>query len=299
MLEGDLGSALGRTQVKAVAMEAKVSKNTAEEGMVTSMTIYEMASFNIRFDNPADGENSWEYRKEHVLGMMAHYRWDVVGLQEARGNQLRFLSELDDYRTEGASRDHDPESEHSPIFYKKSVFDKEDGGTFWLSQTPDVPSKSWGSDCMRICTWVRLKDMRNGKRLLFMNTHLDHISEEARYRGALMILDWIEQYAVGLPVVLTGDFNASPEERCYKEIIKRLTDTRRVADANHYGPWGTFADFRYDIPWSELKEIDYIFADKQVKVLRTRAVTDSFDRKYPSDHFPITATLEITDHKGD
>lgn len=267
---------------------------TAEGWLVTSMAIYELASFNIRFDNPADGENAWEYRKEHMLRLMAHYRWDIFGVQEARGNQLRFLSGLEDYETEGISRDHDPESEHCPIFYKASVFDKEDGGTFWLSLTPDVPSKSWDSDCMRICTWIRVKDKRNGNRLLFMNTHLDHISEEARYHGALMIVEWIEQHAMNLPIILTGDFNASAQERCYQAIIDRLFDTRKAADVLHYGPQGTFTDFRYDIPWNELKEIDYIFADKQVKVLRTRAVTDSFDRKFPSDHFPITATLEFT-----
>lgn len=257
------------------------------------MTICKVASFNIRFDNPADGENSWERRKSHVLDMMAHYRWDVVGLQEARGNQLRFLSGLDGYETEGISRDDDPDGEHGPIFYKTAVFEKEDGGTFWLSHTPEVPSRSWGSDCMRICTWVKLKEKERGHSLLFMNTHLDHISEEARYRGVLVILDWIGRHAAGLPVVLTGDFNASSDERCYKEIVKRLTDTRRAENASHYGPWGTFTDFRYDVPWNELKEIDYIFAGKDIRVLGTRTVTDSFDRKFPSDHFPVTATLEM------
>ncbi|UQZ33623.1 endonuclease [Paenibacillus sp. PK3_47] len=256
------------------------------------MTTYEMASFNIRFDSPADGENGWEFRKEHMLRLIRHYSWDVFGLQEAQGNQLRDLAALDDYEVEGISRDHNPESEHSPVFYKKSVFTKEDGGTFWLSETPEVPSKSWGSDCNRICTWVRLRDKRNGNRIHFMNTHLDHISEEARYRGALIILDWIRNHGGDLPVVLTGDFNAFPDERCYREITGQLTDTRRAADS-HYGPWGTFTGFRYDIPWDQLKEIDYIFTDKQAKVLKTRTVTDSFDRKYPSDHYPVTATLEI------
>lgn len=257
------------------------------------MTVYEMASFNIRFDNPADGENAWPCRKDLVLAMMAHYNWDVVGLQEVTGRQLAYLSGLSGYGTEGVSRDSDPESEHGPIFYKASVFAKEAGGTFWLSQTPDVPSKDWGSDCRRICTWVRLKDKRNGKLLVFMNTHLDHVSEEARYQGARILLDWVERHARGLPVILTGDFNASTEERCYQEIVKRFTDTRRDAKQGHYGPWGTFTGFRYDIPWGELKEIDYIFADKQMNVLRTRTVTDSFDRKFPSDHFPIAATVEF------
>lgn len=82
---------------------------------------------------------------------------------------------------------------------------------------------------------MRLQDTRNGNRIHFVNTHLDHISEEARYRGALMILDWVRNLGGNLPVVITGDFNALPDERCYREITAQLTDTRRAAEA-HYGP---------------------------------------------------------------
>lgn len=250
-----------------------------------------MASFNIRFDNPADKENGWEYRQEHVLAMMVYYSWDIVGLQEVCGNQLDDISKLPGYSYEGIGREKDNVSEHSPVFYKKDLFEKEDGGTFWLSLTPDYPSKSWESDCKRICTWVRLIDKRTGKVFVFLNTHLDHISEEARFQGAQLIIGWINNHASDVPVVITGDFNAFPEERCYQEITKNLQDTRQAANAAHYGPAGTFTGFDYSLPWEDLKEIDYIFANQHVNVLKTRTVVDSFDRKYPSDHFPVTATV--------
>lgn len=251
-----------------------------------------VASFNLRFDNPDDIGNLWRERKEHVLKMLKHYGWDIVGMQEVRGNQMRDLAALDGYAVEGRSREPDPEGEHGPIFYNAAKFERLDGGTFWLSSTPDVPSKSWDSDCYRICTWLKLRDRQSGKTIAILNTHLDHVSEEARYQGARVILDWIDKHASDVPVILTGDFNASPEERCYRAITERLRDARRAAGQEHYGPWGTFTGFRFDVPTDELKEIDYIFVSPQVHVRKTRTVTDSFDRKYPSDHFPIEAMVE-------
>lgn len=261
--------------------------------MILDPTLYQVASFNLRFDNPADKGNSWDNRKENVLGMLEYYSWDIIGLQEVCGNQLDDLSTLSGYSYEGIGREKDKDSEHNPVFFKKDLFYKLESGTFWLSLTPDIPSKSWGSDCKRICTWVRLKDKRNGKVFVFLNTHLDHISEEARFQGAQLFTSWMEENASDVPTLLIGDFNAFPEERCYQIITKKLADTRQASNAVHYGPSGTFTGFDYDIAWDQLKVIDYIFVSSNVNVLRTRTVVDSFDRTYPSDHFPITAVVEL------
>ncbi|WP_189021802.1 endonuclease/exonuclease/phosphatase family protein [Paenibacillus albidus] len=252
-----------------------------------------MATVNVRFDNPADQENAWGYRKKHFLEMMSYYSWDVAGLQEVCGNQLEDISRLSEYSYEGIGRENDNVSEHVPVLYKKDRFEKEDGGTFWLSLTPDYSSKSWNSDCKRICTWVRLKDIRNGKVFVFLNTHLDHVSEEARFKSVQLLKDWIEEHASNVPVVLAGDFNAFPEERCYQVITGILQNARQAANAAHYGPTGTFTGFDYSIAWEDLKEIDYIFASRHVNVLKTRTVVDSFDGRYPSDHFPVTAVVEF------
>lgn len=254
---------------------------------------YDVATFNIRFDNAKDDENAWSYRKEHVLGMLRYYAWDVIGMQEVCGNQLDDLAALSEYSFEGIGREDDHASEHCPVFYKKELFEREDGGTFWLSTTPEVSSKSWGSDCKRVCTWVRLRDKRNGTRFAFLNTHLDHISEEARFQGARMITSFIRTIGSDIPVLLTGDFNAFPDERCYHEIANDMNNSRLVARNGHYGPIGTFTGFDSRIPSEALKQIDYIFVNDKVSVYKTRTVVDSQNHKYPSDHFPIAAAVQF------
>ncbi|MFD1775913.1 endonuclease/exonuclease/phosphatase family protein [Paenibacillus rhizophilus] len=254
---------------------------------------YRVASFNIRFDNPEDQGNRWEFRKSNLLGMLHYYSWDIIGLQEVCGNQLTELAELSGYRYEGEGRDGGPNGEHCPIFYRKDIFEKEAGGTFWLSLSPGEPSISWEADCPRICTWARLRDKRSGQTLVFLNTHLDHVSEEARFQGAGLITDWIGSYVPDAPVIMTGDFNAGREERCYRKLNGFLRDAKWVSEEIPYGPEGTFSNFDYHMPWSEMKEIDYILVSEQVKVVSVRTVTDSFDGQYPSDHFPVTAEVEI------
>lgn len=254
---------------------------------------YHIASFNIRLSAVDDGSNSWKYRKKHVRDMIRYYDWDVFGMQEVCPEQLEYLACLTEYEYEGIARDEAVTSEYGPIFYKKDRFEKQASGTFWLSSTPHKLSRGWDGDCYRICTWVKLRDIRSGKVFAFLNTHLDHVGEEARINSAQLINAWIDENFQDMPVILTGDFNTLPEEPPYQAFSKKLTDTRVITKDAHYGPKGTFTDFDYTIPFEDLKEIDYIFINDHVNVLKTRTIVDSFDRKFPSDHFPIAAEVEI------
>jgi endonuclease/exonuclease/phosphatase family metal-dependent hydrolase len=257
--------------------------------------IYNIASFNIRYDTPLDKENSWVNRKDNVLKMLSYYSWDVFGLQEVRDHQLSDIKVLSEYNYEGIGREEGSSAnEACPVFYRKDIFQKEAGGTFWLSLTPEVSSRSWNSDCPRICTWVKLKDKRNNKIVVFINTHFDHMSEEARVESSKMITKWIENEFGGLPVILVGDFNSDPQETCYKEISSKLLDAFKIGKVPHYGPIGTFNYFEYDIEWKLLKEIDHIFVNNHVIVKKTATIVDSFDRSFPSDHFPIMASIELS-----
>lgn len=254
---------------------------------------YSVASFNIRLSAVDDGADSWKFRRGHVRDMIRYYSWDVFGMQEVCPDQLDYLSELKEYSFEGIARDESTTSEYGPIFYKKDLFEKVDSGMFWLSSTPESLSKGWDADCYRICTWIKLKDKRHGNTFAFINTHLDHVGVEARMKSAKLINQWIEDSFVDIPVILTGDFNTIPEEQAYQTFSEKLTDSRAITKDAHYGPKGTFTDFDYNISPKDLKEIDYIFTNDLVKVLKTRTIVDSFDQRFPSDHFPVSAMVEM------
>lgn len=255
---------------------------------------YTIASFNIRFSEATcDGLNAWDNRKEEVRDLIGYYNWDIVGMQEVCDEQFDYLTSLENYDFEGEARDDGNNSEYCPIFYKKDLFEKEAGGTFWLSDTPDQMSRGWDAAINRICTWVRLKDKESGTVFMFLNTHLDHIGEEARVKSAELISEWIKDHGADLPVLLSGDFNVEPGEAPYAIISEQLVDTREKSVEKHYGPRGTFTDFDFYKRWTELLELDYLFVSDHVDVLKTRTIVDHFDRRYPSDHFPISALVKL------
>jgi endonuclease/exonuclease/phosphatase family metal-dependent hydrolase len=136
---------------------------------------------------------------------------DVLGLQEVFAEQSDYLLEkLPQYAKVGVHRDDGKRAgEASPVFFRKSRFEALKSGTFWLSETPDVPgSKSWGTACTRLCSWVLLKDKANDRTFCFANTHTDHVSELARKEGMLLIIRRMREFApAGTPLVFTGDHN--------------------------------------------------------------------------------------------
>ncbi len=181
---------------------------------------FTVATYNIRLDTFMDEQDQWVNRKENVKALIVNSEWDVLGLQEAKQNQLDDLKELADYQFVGLGRSDDENNEYNPIAFKPARFALIESGTFWLSITPDIPSQAfeWQADCPRICTWVRLKQKSNDKEFFFFNTHFDHISEEARFQSALLIKKEIDNLAKNKPVFLTGDFNADEKERWYDVI---------------------------------------------------------------------------------
>lgn len=256
------------------------------------------ATFNIRYDNPADSLNNWQYRKDTVAGFIKAQNLDIVGMQEVLHNQLEDLkARLPEYAEVGVGReDGKTKGEYAPLFFKKDRFEVLDSNTFWLSQYPDsVGFIGWDGACTRIATWAKLKERETGKIFMAVNTHFDHVGVEARTKGALLIIEKIKEIVGDRPAVLTGDFNVSDEWDAYKTITTNefvMKDAFKIAEKKE-GVDYTFHDFGR-IPADSCEKIDYIFVTPQIKV------TDAFIPQEPqgetgfvSDHNPHVATLEF------
>jgi len=254
-------------------------------------------SYNIRYDNPDDGINAWPNRKDHVAEMMADvYSADIIGVQEALKHQLDDLqARMPGYSWVGVGRDDGKDKgEFSPIFYKTDRFDLIATNTFWLSETPDRPgSRSWDAAITRIATWARLSDHESGREFYVINTHFDHRGEEARVESARLITEFIDGLDDGVPVLLTGDFNVTEESEAYAVLADSpfLNDARYLSEEGHEGPTASFSDWETLQP--EESRIDYIFVNSHVTVLSHKIADDRYNGRFPSDHLPVIARVEI------
>ncbi len=250
-------------------------------------------SFNIRFGTANDGKDAWPNRKELVQKTIAAYQPDLLGTQETLPFQAEFLKQqLNGFEYFGWSRDTNVDGEQCGIFVKKERFEVLDSGQFWLSETPDIKaSKSWDSSLPRVATWVRLKDRNTGDReFFFANTHFDHRGSEARLKSAQLIRTRLSQLASGLPIVLTGDFNCDEGSEPWKEIMqdKLLKDTWREVFPQKNASEGTFSGFTGKAGDAR---IDWILASQHFDAKESAIDRTNDNGRYPSDHFPVTATL--------
>lgn len=256
-----------------------------------------LASYNIRFDNPADGENAWEYRKKDVLSIIKSYDFDIVGLQEVTPSQYSFFQQQDNFAVIGEYRDieNGKGTEASAILYKKDILDCEENGTFWLSKTPDVISRYEGADCIRICTWGKFTHKPSGKKFIHLNTHLDHISEAARVFGAQKIVEFAQQnFPKETLLFLTGDFNENEKGKWFSVFENAgFNDSRVISRKPYQGPYGTNTGviFEKEIPLEEYGRIDFIFST-QHNVEEAHTITYDSAR-LPSDHLPIYAKIKL------
>lgn len=247
-------------------------------------------SYNIRLNTASDGVNAWPNRKDNVKALVKFYDTDILCVQEALPEQFDALVENTDFDVVGVGRDDGKrKGEFSAIYFNKNRFIKKDGGTFWLSLTPDVPSKGWDAALNRICSWVKLYDKLNKKELIVFNTHYDHIGVQARIESAKLIKQKIQEIAPKLPVIFTGDLNVTPETEAIATIKSFLTDAKEISIEPPYGPTGTFNGFKWDSPLKD--KIDYIFVNKGFKVQKFAVLSDSKDQRYYSDHLPVFVKL--------
>lgn len=247
-------------------------------------------TYNIRYNNPGDGINAWPNRKDNVKALVKFHDAEILCVQEALADQFDDLLENSNFDFVGVGRDDGKrKGEFSAVFFDKTRFTKKDGGTFWLSETPDVPSKGWDAVLPRVCSWVKLYDKINKKEFIVFNTHYDHVGVKARIESAKLIKQKIQEIAPKLPVIYTGDLNVTPETEAISTIKSFLQDAKEITVEPPYGPNGTFNAFDFN---SELKNrIDYVFINKGFKVQKFAVLSDSKDKRYPSDHLPVFVRL--------
>ncbi len=270
-------------------------RSSASSASVNVMT------FNIRYNNPNDGENAWPRRQELVANLVRFHEIDLLGVQEALKDQMDDLSQLlpelswigvgrDDGRTKG---------EFSAILFRQTRFTLLQQGTFWLSPTPELPgSIGWDAAITRVCTWGKFRDRNTGKIFLLFNTHFDHIGEKARGESAKLILKNLQALAPTEPIIVTGDFNANENSVVYQTLTAstnensnfRLLDTHIISQLPHYGPLWTFHGFGAA---TERPMIDYIFVNHRVTVRRHGTIAEAIDGRYASDHLPVMTELVL------
>ena len=276
--------------------------------------------------------NAWKERKDDLLSLVRKLDLDVFGLQEVCPDQAQFLKEnLVGYEFVGEHRNADRKSgEASPVCYRKSRFEALERGTFWLSPTPDTPGlKGWGAACPRVCSYLILRDRSTGKKFCFANAHTDHISALARKNGMLLVIDRMKTFGAGVPIVFTGDHNCRESEEPAMAVKEHLKDALYISETPQKGSWRTFSGWKWKDQEmsiidalkasSEVRNakkgspdamkdaqglhpyekygarIDYIYVSEGIRVLDFETVNDSRPGKnlYPSDHFPVVATIEL------
>lgn len=244
-------------------------------------------SFNIRYDNPGDGLNKWDLRKQTLCKQVLEYNPDFVGMQEVLKHQLNYMdSFLQIYASIGKGRDDGNEKgEYSPILYRKDKYYPLIQGQFWLNTQPDSIFKGWDAALPRICTWVKLKAFATGRIYYVFNTHFDHMGSVAREKSAALILQKINELAsAGSEVILTGDFNMEANAPGITLLSNQLSNAASiVAD---WDKQGTFNGFNEKS--EAIGPIDYIFyRSPALKPVEYKVIRDKATSHFASDHYAI------------
>ena len=259
-----------------------------QEALAQDLTIM---TYNLKCSG--EGKYSQESRKDAICTLINKYSPDSLGVQEADINWVgRLTATLTDYANVGTYRDDGiSEGESNNIFYKKDKYDLVDSGDFWLSETPEVPSKDWDSACYRICTYAVLKDKETGFVYAHFNTHFDHVSDVAQAESVALVSAKIAEIAPDIPVVLTGDFNFNETVEHYENVLScGLQNTKYLAEDYDLG--ATYNGYKF-IRFS-INPIDHVFVNGYVKSVKSSTIDKSrFNGIYPSDHFPVIVEMTM------
>ena len=218
---------------------------------------------------------------------------DSFGVQEATPTWMKYLNEEigDKYAYVGVGRSNGKNSgEYSAVFYLKDKYELVDSDTFWISETPEKPSKGWDANIKRICTWAVLENKETGEKYVHINSHFDHKGEEARKNSVNMILDKAKEYK-DFPVVFTADMNIVEGTEHYNSMVAdgTLRDTKYIAeDTMDYLTFHNLTPVE-----NEGRILDYVMINDKFDAEVYRVVTAGVDGRFVSDHYPVYADIVL------
>lgn len=274
-----------------------------------SLDDVKMMTFNIRYGTANDVENSWESRRDFLIETLKKYQPDILGTQEALDFQIETIKNaFPGWQVIGVGRYHNIEVPDRPhenmsgescrIFYDTTRFFLVDQGTFWHSDTPDIPgSMTWGNSLPRITTWGIFQENTTNRKFVILNTHY-HWDEPYVSKSSKLIIQKVNEIAGDLPTVLMGDFNLSPTsdshalfcgEKNLNGTAGRFKDAWIAAGKTETGA-GTYHGFKDD---QSGDRIDWILFTRELKIKNIQIIRDNLFGRYPSDHFPVAATFRF------
>jgi endonuclease/exonuclease/phosphatase family metal-dependent hydrolase len=264
-------------------------------------------SFNIRGSSRDRGEIiAWERRAESNVEILERWAPDLIGFQELQtGNLETYQSRLARHAcVQGPRYGNRAPYDFNAIFFDPGRFELLDSGGFWLSETPERYSASWGTRVVRSANWAHLRVLGTKLSFLYLNTHLDHVSKLARVEGARLILrkvaELLEPHGDKPPVVVTGDFNCRPGTSVYRSFAEGgFVDTCLAAgNEESANTFHAFEGERYREPRPGLgpRRIDWILLKDPRRRIRVGLHSvvrdhDESSRVYPSDHYPVLTEL--------
>jgi endonuclease/exonuclease/phosphatase family metal-dependent hydrolase len=252
-----------------------------------------LMTYNIRLDTADDGEDNWHKRKDELCQFVIDQHLDFLGVQEALFHQVNYIdSSLKDFDYIGVGRDDGiTGGEFMAIYYQKDRWRLLEDSTIWFSATPNLPSRGWDAGCHRVMTIGKFANLANDT-LYVLNTHFDHVGVEARQKSALIINEFLSTISREIALILMGDFNLTPDDAVYQELIMSLFDTYDGATRLETISKGTFNGFK--LKEVHDRRIDYLFVNEYVTTLKHQVPEPktSMGRQL-SDHFPVIAEVKI------
>ncbi|MFC4403779.1 endonuclease/exonuclease/phosphatase family protein [Gracilibacillus xinjiangensis] len=286
------------TVLVSSAFSGSLTVQASEKSEKVDEVDLKVMAFNLRYLNDNDpSPHTWAERVPAIKKLINKRKPGIIGTQEVVYEQLQDLeTNLKNYEWIGLGREGGNKGEYSAIFYDEKQYLPLEYDHFWLSDTPDViGSNTWGNRIPRMVTWAKFLDKKSEQSFYVVNTHFDHESANAREKSAELIIEKIKEFDSDLPIILTGDFNASPDSTPHQTLTSEdaFDDLWNTANVRINEDLGTFNGFRDPTGGGPERRIDWVLAKGNVLTHTIEIINDTNKGQFPSDHYPVMADVTL------